>query len=32
VLHLAGHETPSGDVRAEVSDVVDLLLADPLRG
>lgn len=32
VLHLAGHETPSGDVRAEVCDVVDLLLADPLRG
>lgn len=32
VLHLAGHETPSGDVRAEVADVVDLLLADPLRG
>ena len=31
VLHLAGHETPSGDVRAEVADVVDLLLADPLR-
>ncbi len=31
VLHLAGHETPSGDVRAEVVEVVDLLLADPLR-
>jgi len=31
VLHLAGHDTPSGDVRAEVAGVVDLLLADPLR-
>jgi AcrR family transcriptional regulator len=31
VLHLAGHETPSGDVRAEVVQVVDLLVADPIR-
>lgn len=31
VLHLAGHESPSGDVAAEVRGVVDVLLADPLR-
>jgi AcrR family transcriptional regulator len=31
VLHLAGHETPSGDVETEVAGVVDVLLADPLR-
>ncbi len=31
VLHLAGHQTPSGDVRAEVGQVVGLLLAEPLR-
>jgi hypothetical protein len=30
VLHLAGHETPSGDVRAEVAEVVGLLLAEPM--
>jgi AcrR family transcriptional regulator len=30
VLHLAGHHTPSGDVRREVEQVVDLLLAEPL--
>lgn len=30
VLHLAGHDTPSGDPVAEVGDVVDLLLQSPL--
>lgn len=29
VLHLAGHESPSGDVHHEVGQVVDLLLDDP---
>lgn len=31
VLHLAGHASPSGDVAAEITTVVDLLLSDPLR-
>lgn len=31
VLHLAGHGSPAGDVRAEAADTVDLLLAGPLR-
>jgi AcrR family transcriptional regulator len=31
VLHLAGHGSPAGDVRAEVAETVDLLLAGPLR-
>lgn len=30
VLHLAGHDSPSGDVNAEIAVVVDLLLRDPL--
>ena len=30
VIHLAGHESPSGDVHAEVAQVVDLLLDDPV--
>lgn len=30
VLHLAGHDTPSGDPAAEVRDVVDLHLQSPL--
>jgi AcrR family transcriptional regulator len=31
VLHLAGHGSPGGDVRAEAADTVDLLLAGPRR-
>lgn len=31
VLHLAGHDSPSGDVDAEIDAVVRLLLSDPLR-
>lgn len=30
VLHLAGHDSPSGDVRTEVATVVRALLVDPL--
>lgn len=29
VLHLAGHRTPSGDVNAEIADVLRRLLTDP---
>ena len=31
VLHLAGHESPAGDPRTDLAEVVALLLADPVR-
>ncbi|HUG86889.1 MAG TPA: TetR/AcrR family transcriptional regulator [Euzebya sp.] len=31
VLHLAGHDSPSGDVDAEIATIVKLVLRNPLR-
>ncbi|CAN5349177.1 TetR/AcrR family transcriptional regulator [soil metagenome] len=31
ILHLAGHDSPSGNIDGEIAGVVDLLIQDPLR-